>query len=75
LFNHSCDGNIKRSGVISDRIRVMKAVQPIPKGTQVIILCIDNFTITIIILCFSVSHTPYCGSDLKRFFCYHLVVL
>ncbi|XP_060874183.1 SET and MYND domain-containing protein 4-like [Metopolophium dirhodum] len=34
LFNHSCDGNIKRSGVISDRIRVMKAVQPIPKGTQ-----------------------------------------
>ncbi|KAL5233657.1 hypothetical protein ACI65C_001067 [Semiaphis heraclei] len=34
LFNHSCDANIKRSGEISDRIRVMKAVQPIPKGTQ-----------------------------------------
>jgi len=37
LFNHSCDANIKRSGEITDRIRVMKAVQPIPKGTQVII--------------------------------------
>ncbi|CAI6361909.1 unnamed protein product [Macrosiphum euphorbiae] len=34
LFNHSCDPNIKRSGEISDRIRVMKAIQPIPKGTQ-----------------------------------------
>jgi len=38
LFNHSCDANIRRSGEISDRIRVMKAIQPIPKGTQVIIL-------------------------------------
>jgi len=38
LFNHSCDPNIMRSGVITDRIRVMKAIQPIPKGTQVIIL-------------------------------------
>jgi len=37
LFNHSCDANVNRSGEISDRIRVMKAVQPIPKGTQVII--------------------------------------
>jgi len=37
LFNHSCDPNIKRSGELSDRIRVMKAIQPIPKGTQVII--------------------------------------
>lgn len=37
LFNHSCDANIKRSGETTDRIRVMKAVQPIPKGTQVII--------------------------------------
>jgi len=72
LFNHSCDGNIKRSGVITNRIRVMKAVQPIPKGTQVII-CIDDFII--IILCFSISHTPHCGCDLKRFICYHLVVL
>uniref|UniRef100_A0A2H8U026 SET and MYND domain-containing protein 4 n=1 Tax=Melanaphis sacchari TaxID=742174 RepID=A0A2H8U026_9HEMI len=34
LFNHSCDPNIKRSGNLSDRIRVMKAIQPIPKGTQ-----------------------------------------
>ncbi|XP_060873853.1 SET and MYND domain-containing protein 4-like [Metopolophium dirhodum] len=34
LFNHSCDANIKRSGEITGRIRVMKAVQPIPKGTQ-----------------------------------------
>ncbi|XP_029342267.1 SET and MYND domain-containing protein 4-like [Acyrthosiphon pisum] len=34
LFNHSCDANIKRSGERIDRIRVMKAIQPIPKGTQ-----------------------------------------
>ncbi|XP_060875158.1 SET and MYND domain-containing protein 4-like [Metopolophium dirhodum] len=34
LFNHSCDPNIKRSGELSDRIRVMKAIQPIPKGSQ-----------------------------------------
>ncbi|XP_022163705.1 SET and MYND domain-containing protein 4-like [Myzus persicae] len=34
LFNHSCDPNIKRSGELSSRIRVMKAIQPIPKGTQ-----------------------------------------
>ena len=37
LFNHSCDANISPSGNTFDRIRVMKAVQPIPKGTQVII--------------------------------------
>jgi len=40
LFNHSCDENISPSGDILDRIRVMKAVQPIPKGTQVIIYII-----------------------------------
>jgi len=40
LFNHSCDPNIKRSGELSDRKRVMKAIQPIPKGTQVIIIYI-----------------------------------
>ncbi|CAH1738289.1 unnamed protein product [Aphis gossypii] len=34
LFNHSCDPNVKRSGELSDRVRVMKATQPIPKGTQ-----------------------------------------
>uniref|UniRef100_A0A2S2NWJ6 SET and MYND domain-containing protein 4 n=1 Tax=Schizaphis graminum TaxID=13262 RepID=A0A2S2NWJ6_SCHGA len=34
LFNHSCDPNIKRSGELTDRVRVMKAIQPIPKGTQ-----------------------------------------
>ncbi|KAL5236447.1 hypothetical protein ACI65C_003857 [Semiaphis heraclei] len=34
LFNHSCDPNIERSGELSDRKRVMKAIQPIPKGTQ-----------------------------------------
>jgi len=38
LFNHSCDPNIKRSGELTDRVRVMKAIQPIPKGTQVIII-------------------------------------
>jgi len=37
LFNHSCDANISPSGNMFDRIRVMKAIQPIPKGTQVII--------------------------------------
>eukprot|EP00102_Acyrthosiphon_pisum_P022449 XP_016659659.1 PREDICTED: SET and MYND domain-containing protein 4-like isoform X2 [Acyrthosiphon pisum] len=34
LFNHSCDANISPSGNMFDRIRVMKAIQPIPKGTQ-----------------------------------------
>lgn len=35
LFNHSCDPNVRSSGVLSGRIRVMKAIQPIPKGSQV----------------------------------------
>jgi len=37
LFNHSCDANISPSGNLLGRIRVMKAIQPISKGTQVII--------------------------------------
>lgn len=36
LFNHSCDPNVRGSGDLSNRIRVMKAIQPIPKGSQVI---------------------------------------
>jgi len=35
LFNHSCDPNVKQSGVLSDRINVLTAVQPISKGSQV----------------------------------------
>eukprot|EP00102_Acyrthosiphon_pisum_P016155 XP_008187004.2 PREDICTED: SET and MYND domain-containing protein 4-like [Acyrthosiphon pisum] len=34
LFNHSCDPNIERSGKLSTKTRVMKAIQPIPKGNQ-----------------------------------------
>lgn len=37
LFNHSCDPNITCSGNIFDNKKVMKAIQPIPKGSQVII--------------------------------------
>jgi len=37
LFNHSCDPNIKRSGKLSKKTRVMRAIQPIPKGSQVTI--------------------------------------
>lgn len=37
LFNHSCSPNVIRSGVLYDRIRVMKAVQLIPKGNQVLL--------------------------------------
>lgn len=37
LFNHSCDANIKRSGKLSKKTRVMRAIQPIPKGRQVTI--------------------------------------
>ncbi|XP_025421568.1 uncharacterized protein LOC112691508 isoform X2 [Sipha flava] len=36
LFNHSCDPNIRGSGNLSDRIRVMKVIQPIPKGSQLL---------------------------------------
>jgi hypothetical protein len=43
LFNHSCDPNIRCSGDMSGRIRVMKAIQPIPKGSQVIIVYIFIF--------------------------------
>lgn len=35
LFNHSCDPNVKRSGILSDKTRVLRAIQPIPKGSQV----------------------------------------
>lgn len=35
LFNHSCDPNVKRSGVLSDKTSVLTAVQPISKGSQV----------------------------------------
>lgn len=35
LFNHSCDANVWSSGVLSDKTRVLKAIQPIPKGSQV----------------------------------------
>jgi len=55
LFNHSCDANIKRSGVITDRIGVMKAIQPIPKGTQVII-CIDNLLLLFYVSLLSTHH-------------------
>ncbi|CAI6359834.1 unnamed protein product [Macrosiphum euphorbiae] len=34
LFNHSCDPNIQRSGKISTKTRVIKAIEPIPKGNQ-----------------------------------------
>jgi len=54
LFNHSCDANIKRSGKVTDRIRVMKAIQPIPKGTQVIIKII----LLLLFYVFPVDHTP-----------------
>jgi len=35
LFNHSCDPNIQRSGKISTKTRIIKAIEPIPKGNQV----------------------------------------
>lgn len=35
LFNHSCDPNVKRIGLLNDRIQILKATQPIPKGSQV----------------------------------------
>ncbi|XP_060856260.1 SET and MYND domain-containing protein 4-like [Metopolophium dirhodum] len=34
LFNHSCDPNIERSGKLSTKTRVIKAIQPILKGNQ-----------------------------------------
>jgi len=37
LFNHSCDPNVKRSGVLSDKTSVLTAVQPISKGSQLFI--------------------------------------
>lgn len=38
LFNHSCDPNVKPSGLLSDKIRVLKAIRPIPKGSEVTIV-------------------------------------
>lgn len=38
LFNHSCDANVKPSGLISDKMRVLKAIRPIPKGSEVTIV-------------------------------------
>lgn len=35
LFNHSCDPNVRHTGVLSEKTRVLRAVQPISKGTQV----------------------------------------
>lgn len=35
LFNHSCDPNVRRSGILSGSLRILKATQPIPKGSQV----------------------------------------
>jgi len=36
LFNHSCDPNVMPCGILNNRTRVLKALQPIPKGSQVI---------------------------------------
>jgi len=43
LFNHSCDPNVKRSGILSERTNVLTAVQPISKGSQVYYIHIFYF--------------------------------
>lgn len=45
LFNHSCDPNVKCSGLLSDKTRVLKAIQPIPKGSQVNIVFLYFFIV------------------------------
>lgn len=47
LFNHSCDPNVMRSGLLSDKTRVLKAIQPISKGSQVTIVFISYFLLYI----------------------------
>lgn len=36
LFNHSCDPNVDMCGILNARKKIYKAIQPIPKGDQVI---------------------------------------
>lgn len=43
LFNHSCDANVMNNGCVSDKKRVLKAIQPILKGDQVTINRCFNF--------------------------------
>lgn len=41
LFNHSCDANVTNSGCLRNKRKVLRAIQPIPKGKQVI-TCLLN---------------------------------
>lgn len=38
LFNHSCDPNVKLHGFVNSNMSFLRAIQPIPKGSQVNLL-------------------------------------